>query len=76
MTVAVPVAVKQGAQSGFAPMDLGGARSFFGCCHNCWQFGHKAAQCSKRATTALTNGHSNSQGNQLANFINLQAFVS
>ena len=41
--VAVPVAVKQGAHSGFVPMELGGALSFCGRCHNCGQFGHKAA---------------------------------
>ena len=59
--VAVPVAVKSGAHSGFAPMELGGASLLRGCCHNCGQFGHKAAQCSKRYTPVATNRHSNSR---------------
>ena len=58
--VAVPVAVKSGAHSGFAPMELGGASLFHGHCHNCGQFGHKAAQCGKHSTPVATNRHSNS----------------
>ena len=57
---AEPVAVKSGAHSGFVPMELGGASLFCGRCHNCGQFGHKAAQCSKRPTPVATNRHSNS----------------